>query len=69
MYIIDVLPIHGKFGISYPEPVFEERIPKRFKARSGFYEDSWSPEVRKLADREVENLALVLDNFVQKVSS
>jgi hypothetical protein len=69
IYIIDVLPVDGRFGLSLPAPVFETHLPKRFRSTGGMYESSWSRPVRDLADKAVEELVSVFDSSLQKVSS
>jgi hypothetical protein len=61
-YIIDIFPVDGESGISYPHGV--TNYTSRYVELPGEYEDHWSDVVRDLANKEVEKMALILENFI-----
>ena len=66
-YIIDLIPLDGKPGLSVPQAVFPSKHRTRFISSPGIYAKDCSLETKKEIDLKIENLLQIFDEIMSKV--
>lgn len=66
-YIIDLVPIDGIFGITFPNAVIQNKKRRRFFPRGKVYPDDWGTQEKAFFDHEVSCLVEILETLMKKV--
>jgi len=66
-FIIDLVPVDGKFGVSVPQLVVDNDARKRFLQVLGLYPAEWGAKEKTTFDQGVSDLVEILEILMKKV--